>query len=283
MHEWGYDIILALQQLRTPWLDLLFETVTWTGNEVFYLIFMPLVYWGVHPLFGMRLFLVFMLTGALNTLAKITLAQPRPSPERVLRLVEAEGFGFPSGHAQNAVVVWGWLAAQSRHPWAYIAAGGMAVLVGLSRIYLGVHFPHDVLGGWLLGLVVLWLAVRFETPVRAWLAARPARDHLVLAMAPLALLLLTRDETLVRQTGVLVGVLVGFWVERRTIQLGRPGTPTNFLVRYLLGFLGVVLLYTVPRQLLPPIWWVASLRYALLGLWLTWWAPWLFAQIERRR
>lgn len=283
MHEWGYLIIQALQNARTPWLDALFKALTWTGNEGFYLVFVPLLYWGVHPRFGLRFFLVFMLTGAVNTLAKLALIQPRPSPARVLHLVEADGFGFPSGHAQNAVVVWGWLAAQSRQPWAYIAAAVMAILVGVSRVYLGVHFPHDVLGGWLLGLLVLLVVLRIEAPVQAWLAQRSTTAHLCLALAPLAVLLFTRDTTLVRQTGVLVGTLVGFWGERRTVRLGAPPTAAALLLRFVVGGLGVALLYTVPRALLPAEWWAAALRYALLGLWLAWGAPILFARLERRR
>jgi undecaprenyl-diphosphatase len=70
---------------------------------------------------------------------------------------------FPSGHAMNAVIVWGLLAVvvtrrfpAARRP-ALAAAGLLAIAAGLSRVYLGVHWPTDVLGGWAAGAALLAL------------------------------------------------------------------------------------------------------------------------------
>jgi undecaprenyl-diphosphatase len=84
---------------------------------------------------------------------------------------------FPSGHALNAVVVWGLLAivAGRRFPPArtpaVLAAGGLALLAGLSRVYLGVHWPSDVLGGWAAGAALL-AGLAAALPPRT-LAGRP--------------------------------------------------------------------------------------------------------------
>lgn len=72
---------------------------------------------------------------------------------------EEDGFGLPSGHAAMSVIILGWIAM--RHPrtrtivWGSIA---LIILISLSRLYLGVHYPSQVVAGWLVGVLVLYLA-----------------------------------------------------------------------------------------------------------------------------
>lgn len=87
----------------------------------------------------------------------------RARPSFPYTLVPLPSPAFPSGHAMNAVVVWGLLAVLAgrsspalRAP-AMAAAGILALLGGASRVYLGVHWPTDVLGGWAAGAAILAL------------------------------------------------------------------------------------------------------------------------------
>ncbi len=90
-----------------------------------------------------------------------TIGRPRP-PAR-LHLVDAGGYAFPSGHTANATMAYALLAALlalsfSRGRWAFTAGAAiLAIGVGLSRVYLSVHWATDVAGGWLLG--ISWLAL----------------------------------------------------------------------------------------------------------------------------
>jgi undecaprenyl-diphosphatase len=106
---------------------------------------------------------------ALNGLLKLSFARPRP--DLVAHLVEVHTASFPSGHAMLSAVCYLTLGAllagvaHQRRFKAYIlgVAVGLTVLVGFSRIYLGVHWPTDVLGGWCLGAawaMACWLGVR---------------------------------------------------------------------------------------------------------------------------
>jgi undecaprenyl-diphosphatase len=104
-----------------------------------------------------------------ETVMKIAVGRPRP---------EGPAYGFPSGHAMESAIVYLTLAAilmrasESRVTKIYIL--GIAVLLttlaGVSRVYLGVHYPTDVLGGWIVGFMwasVCWLAARrFEGSAR---------------------------------------------------------------------------------------------------------------------
>ncbi len=90
---------------------------------------------------------------------QLKLAFGRPRPTLTPHLVEVASASFPSGHAMNAAVVYLTLAAllakgtADRRARAYfLSIGiGLSVVIGVSRVYLGVHYPTDVIGGWLAG------------------------------------------------------------------------------------------------------------------------------------
>ena len=91
----------------------------------------------------------------------------RPRPDVSLHLIEQGGWSFPSGHSISGLLMYGllaWLILRyaRNQKFRIIAAVLLTLLwvgVGLSRIYLGVHYPTDVLGGWLLGMVILMITI----------------------------------------------------------------------------------------------------------------------------
>jgi membrane-associated phospholipid phosphatase len=102
--------------------------------------------------------------GGVLLVATIKALIGRDRPDPLQRAIIENGFSFPSGHSASAVVVLGmvaWLismvtARRTVRATAWVAAAMLAVAVGLSRVYLGVHYPSDVLAGWTLGAT--WLS-----------------------------------------------------------------------------------------------------------------------------
>jgi membrane-associated phospholipid phosphatase len=167
----GIEIVLWLQSIG-DWFTPIMKFFTFLGNEQVYLIIAPAILWCIDSTLGIRLGLFLMISGMLNAALKIAFHQPRPywHTTNIKVLVGAENsFGVPSGHSQNAVVIWGTLANRINKGWFWGVAIITVILIGVSRIYLAVHFPQDVLLGWLFGIILLWLLLRLEKPAVNWL------------------------------------------------------------------------------------------------------------------
>ena len=141
----GIAFVLAFQALG-GWLTLPMKFFTFLGSEECFLFILPALYWSINASLGARLGAILLFNAGLNEIFKLAFHGPRPYwvDGRVKALAVEGSFGIPSGHAQLSVALWGTLAAQAKRPWAWVAAIAVMLMVGLSRIYLGVHFPHDV-------------------------------------------------------------------------------------------------------------------------------------------
>lgn len=116
---------------------------------------------------GRAYLLAIMVVGERLTMDGLKLLIGRPRPSIDAHPVATHSSSFPSGHAANTMAVFVGIAlfvapAAYRRP-AVIAALAMSLLVGSTRPYLGVHWPSDLIGGWALGLIAVWIAVRVGT------------------------------------------------------------------------------------------------------------------------
>lgn len=317
--DWGIPIILYLQSLGDLFIDLM-GLFTFLGTEYFYLLVLPILLWNLDPRLGLRLGFLLLSSGALNAILKVLFGLPRPY--WVSRQIEAfaseSSYGLPSGHAQNAVALWGGIALILRRRLLLVLALGLILLITVSRPALGVHYPLDSLAGlvvglmflvgyWLLeprwlpkikgmglpaqiglsflaslgilllGIIVLQLTASQSIPP-AWVAAarlaRPSSE----VIDPRSV------DPLISSTGTLVGLLSGGAL---LMNWGRFHTSVPFiqhLIRYFLGTVGVLVLFFGLRAILPNGDSLAAgtarfLRYGLVGLWVSFGAPWCFVRL----
>ncbi|MGD8613236.1 MAG: phosphatase PAP2 family protein [Desulfobacterales bacterium] len=284
--DWGIAVVRWLQQF-SPSLDLPFKTLTFLGNLEFFLLFMPLLYWCVDRRTGARLLVLFLISAYINSIAKSLASQPRPFEydSRVNALVHAGGGGLPSGHTQGAVVVWGFIAAQVKRPSMWLLAGFLMIAIPLSRLYLGVHFPTDLLGGYLIGAALLIAYLRFAPVIESGLINKGMRWQMAAAIGlPVGLILLSPAGARYAVTAgsVLLGFAPGMILERRWIRFHCDGSKRIRLLRFVAGMVVVVALWAGLKFAfsgLTPATFFRILRYALMGLWCSLGAPWLFARI----
>jgi membrane-associated phospholipid phosphatase len=282
--EWGYDFIQWWQQF-SPALDVPFKTITTLGAEQAFLLLLPLVFWCVDKRQGARLGVLLVLSVYLNYGLKIFFDQPRPSATRVQVLAAETSPGLPSNHSQSGVTIYGFLAAQVRRPQAWIVAGLVALSVGLSRVYLGVHFPSDVLVGWLVGVVVLTLFVQVTPKVERHLRDWSWSRKMVLAITvPLLLFLIQVNEINARLVGVLLGMLAGALIEWRWVRFSAGGAFRQRASRFVVGAIVLVALWLGTRMVSPDEPETLAIllrlfRYTLVGVWASLGAPWLFVRL----
>jgi membrane-associated phospholipid phosphatase len=141
--------------LRTPFLNGFFELVTLAGYPVFLILFLSFGYFALGAKRFFHTAILLMATGLLNSWLKDIGQDARPDAAYALDGRVGDSYGWPSGHMQIAVVLWGYLAYSMRALWAYWAAGIIMALIGFSRLYLGVHDLGDVTAGFIFGALCL--------------------------------------------------------------------------------------------------------------------------------
>jgi len=276
---WGTDAIVWVQGFRTPALDSLFKAVTLLGQQEFFLLVLPFIYWVVNKSLGVRLAFVLLSGAYLNNWLKDLFWTPRPKSPPVARLVEETTLAFPSGHTQNSTVVFGFLAAYVCR-WLVWALSALLIAgVALSRVYLGAHYPQDVLGGFLFGVVCLLLFFWLEKPVRAWLGAQSLTVRLGLVfLAPILLLLLhpTKDATVAMAS--LAGLGVAYVLEGEWLRFEVSGLWWKRALRFVVGLVLVAILYLGLKDVFPEGLLFRSVRYGCVGLTVGLIAPWVFVK-----
>ena len=285
--DWGITTILWVQQF-SPTLDLPFKVFTLMGEEVFFTLLVFSVYWCIDKRTGVRLAILFLLSGYINTVAKVLAGQPRPFEynSQVHKLFEADGGGLPSGHTQNTVVIWGELALRFRMLWLWLIALFLMLLVPISRVYLGLHFPTDLVGGYLLGFSLLLLYRWLEPGAAVWLKSKGLTCQLGISLALPALMILlfpSYEKNGLIAGATLMGMGVGFAVEQHFVKFQSGGMRWKKVVRFLLG---TAVAFTLWQGLqstffgLQPESLYGFLRYGLVGLWGALGAPWIFVKLR---
>ncbi|MCL2832442.1 MAG: phosphatase PAP2 family protein, partial [Treponema sp.] len=266
-YSWGIGIIRAIQSIKNPGLTALMKLISNAGTEYVYIVLGLFIFWCVNQKKGFSLGVLVIVSGWLNSLLKIFFNQPRPfNFDPSLGITFEPSPGFPSGHAQSSMTFW--IAAvilffyassankKYRRPSLAIACI-LILLIGFSRLYLGVHFLTDVLGGWIIALVILALYFIFEKQAVALFTKGGKRLQLITA-AVIALImnaLLPSDTSL---SGLLLGFCAGYSLMIRhfpytaaDVPAGKGNKPAILLGRFILGAIGAAIIYLGLKYIFP--------------------------------
>ncbi|MDR3147154.1 MAG: phosphatase PAP2 family protein [Treponema sp.] len=294
---WGLDLIRSVQSHATPALTTFMKLVTNVGAASVYLTLLPLIFWCIDEEKGLRLSLAVLVSLWINMVLKYLLAQPRPfwaGWDPSLGMIQEDFNGFPSGHAQISLTLWMIIASWTGKKWAFPLAALVSLLVGFSRLYLGVHFPTDILAGWVLGALTLSAYFLLGDRLRAALIRGGQRLQMILCSALAFVMILYRPQAEILISGALVlGLGLGYCLNRAHIgfRAATTGNLTGSLrfpvlaLRFAIGMTGLMLLFLVLGRLAPaetspfyPLFFFV--RFALAGLWVCPAAPWLFLRLR---
>lgn len=160
MFAFELQFLKWLESIRTGFLTALFEGITILGEETLVILFIVALWFAVDSRLAQKVFFAMVCSMGVNGIIKNIAQVPRPFDKGVtpVRKETATGFSFPSGHTQN-FSTWSTLfAIQFKKKWLAALVAVLIAMVAFSRLYLGVHYPSDVIVGATLGVGIAFLA-----------------------------------------------------------------------------------------------------------------------------
>jgi len=311
-------IIIAIQGMG-DWLIAPMKFFSNLGTEDFFFLVLPLIYWCIDSALGLRVGFILITSGMFNYIGKLLLTGPRPYwvSSHIKGLWPEPTFGAPSSHAQIAMSVWGVIAFHLKKTWVWVVAILLIFFIGFSRIYLGAHFPHDVLIGWFIGGIILFAFVKLEKPTLDWFSKKTLMQQISISFAVSLLFILLgfsaatlrKDFQIPEQwisnallssteeidpvdphgiftfAGTFFGLATGSALIMQNGGYQVSGPVWKRALCYIVGLIGVLIFWMGLGAVIPDgdgfiFYLLRYIRYSLVGWWIAAGAPWFFARLK---
>lgn len=279
--DWEIALMELLQRVGSAG-DTVAAFFTLFGEEVLLIGVLGLIYWGINKHWARQAFTSFAIASLSGCMLKNVLLRRRPYMDhetiRCGRLptpgadpldVSAQGFSCPSLHAAHTMSLYGTLATLVKKKWFTVCTAALLLMIGLSRVILGVHYPTDILLGWTLGVLAIF--------VGGWLIRHvhhPLAIMAILAAAALPGWFFCVSSDFYTIYGLLFGMYLSFWLDDRFVHFSNTRSIPRMAVRTALGVVVFLILSSVtklpfPKELLNGSDFAAhivrSLRYAVIS------------------
>ncbi|MBD1892556.1 phosphatase PAP2 family protein [Coleofasciculus sp. FACHB-SPT9] len=278
---WSAESIIGVQRFFGASWSWFFKTLTILGTVPAIAVVFAVVLWIwgrelAYGLLGIILWATFT-----NVLIWTLFPVARPHDPQIEIREKQTVPSFPSGHTVTATTLWGTLAAFDRIP--IVVAGGIVAGVMLSRLYLGVHYPVDLLGGVSIGLILVLTYQRLWFVLLHWFSGRPFRFFLILGLsAPVAVFPFTGFLPQAWEIfGAALGMGIGMPLEYWYVHYSPDILPfQKQMLKLAVGLGGLAMLVLVPRLI--GIYGVALevVTFAIAALWIVFLAPALFVRMK---
>ena len=266
------------EAIRNDGLTLFFTNITIIAEQMFLICILALLYWCVDKKKAKRLAWFMLFGSAGNGIVKNIVRMPRPYEVGVVRPLRGEtatSSSFPSGHTQAATTFWTGSMMILKTKMSIVLGSLMILLTALSRLYLGVHWPMDVLGGIGFGLICIYFAEQLlneEAIFNKW--------HLIGALIlSLMVLILNLDEDLCDAVAALLGLCIGCYMEQKYIQFERTAGLRKNVIRVIVGVVGAGIIYGLWGKLFTDIKVLDMIQKMILLIWVSAGAPYVFKYV----
>ena len=154
MFAFELEFLKWLEGLRTGFLNTLFEGITVLGEETLIILLVVALWFAVDKKLAQQVFFITATSLSVNGIIKNFAKVPRPFTKGIscVRPDTATGYAFPSGHTQGFATWSSFFAAKFKKVWLSILVGVLIASVAFSRLYLGAHYPSDVIVGSVIGV-----------------------------------------------------------------------------------------------------------------------------------
>ncbi len=210
-HQQQLEFMTHLANSRIEILDPLFRFLNYFDSPYFFFILIPVLLLGYSYQWGLRIFYWFTFNSLMTSYMKYLFSWPRPSTDDpALGMYHPANPGFPSGGAQMCLFLGILFIYYWRMPLAWIIGLVYILAVSFSRLYLGVHYPIDILGGWVVGAIIAILFIVLKEPIEKFLAKRGPLFSLFISLAiPLFIMWLVPKKSVFYIMGSTMGVGLG--------------------------------------------------------------------------
>lgn len=246
--------------ISCKFLDYFFYFISEGGGTIAVIVIFGVTYWCIDKKIGEKLGFTMLLSICLNNTLKNLFNRKRPfeleGKEHLRKLDKytylsdhATGSSFPSGHSQNACTSFPSLAVYFKRKFLTIICIILPVLILISRVYLGVHYPSDVIVGGMVGLIITFLMY--------FLLGKFWKFKYIIYLVPvlvfMPLLFYFKEYDFFRGYGLLLGFVFGIFLENNYINFTNDISKKRKLLRFLVGMVAVgfvfIIINLIPKNI----------------------------------
>lgn len=267
------EIIKLVQKIDNPYFVSFVKFLNYFDRGELFLILIIFLWVFFGSKTGLRLFYLLMINNFTNKALKSFFKMPRPfQDDPSVGILTVDGCGFPSGAAQTSILLGGILICSWKNPWRWPIAIFYVLLISFSRVYLGVHYPIDILGGWIFGVIILAIYLFVFPPIEKVLAKE---NPIVILFAGLSLLGLFiacfTEKTVLQISSLAIGLTLGFFLaKRKKISYPKRKWVEKIFIDLPIAIAGIIVIYfLIPLILYNDIKLTTLIHYSLIGFWLS--------------
>lgn len=280
------EVIRFLQSFSSDFLNYVMIFITSFGSLYVLIALSAIIYWCCNKKIGYKMAVILSCSSVLNNFVKGFVQTPRPiGVDGISSFGEftATGYSFPSGHAQNITTFGANLYIFTRKTSVFILSSLLIILVSISRLYLGLHWPTDIFGGIILALIVSILLNEVLVKLNK-LKANLLIGAFILFFILGFFFIDWNDmgQDYYKTMGMFVGIYVGHLFEGRYVNFTPIASGVDNIMKLIIGGFTTALLYfllsmgfsLITFEMIVPL--MGILKYFILGFWIIGVVPLIF-------